>query len=797
MTKKHNMISLYLLLLPIIDVITSLMTRFGNFNLSLGIIVKGITSVFLMLYIFIWSKSKWRRKSIIYLGIIIIYFIFYFMFKREIFVNHNYLNEIINAFKYNYFIIVLLGIINIFDDYKYDGKKIRNIFLISSFMYAFLLLIPIVTNTSFSSYNSVDIGGDNGWFYAANEIGVITILLLLGTTYLLDNKNKWYIIGFVPILLSISLIGTKVSYFGMIIAVIILAIFNIIKNKKNGIISSVILLIILYFACNFSPAMSNLDSTDKRIEEDKKNHTNYKIEDFIHNKLLVKIIMVGLNGREEFFINDVGIFCEGDISHKLFGLGFSNYDNNNEDDIDYYNKLVEIDYMDIFFRYGIIGFIIYFVPLLCIIINFFKSKKMIETYEYALFLGLIVLISSIAGHVFAAPAVSVYLALIVYMMHDSYIFELNDKEITIMSLHLGHGGIEKYISSLCKMLEDDYKINIISTYKLMDNPAYDFSKKINITYLIDCGPNTYEINKAIRDKNIKNIIKEGLISLKILYKKYSLNIKSIKNIHSKYIITTRDFHNFLVGNYADKDIIKIATEHNYHNNNRKYYDKVSKSVRGFDYFVLVSISLRDFYQDKVYGPKCIYIPNTIDELPKESSKLTENNLISVGRLVKEKGFSDLIDTINLVKKDIPNIKLYLIGDGNKKEELERKINSLNLNNNIILTGYLNQNEIAKYLKKSKLYVMTSYTESFGIVLIEAMSYKVPCIAFDSANGAKELLKDNVGILIKDRNKEEMAKKIINLLNNDKELYKYSESGFNKCKMYLIDNVKKEWLTILK
>ena len=102
----------------------------------------------------------------------------------------------------------------------------------------------------------------------------------------------------------------------------------------------------------------------------------------------------------------------------------------------------------------------------------------------------------------------------------------------------------------------------------------------------------------------------------------------------------------------------------------------------------------------------------------------------------------------------------------------------------------------KYLINSKLFVMTSHTESFGIVLIEAMSYKVPCIAYDSADGAKVLLKDNIGVLIKNRNKKQMIIKIKELLNNNKKLKEYSENGYNSCKNYLIENVQKKWLEIL-
>ena len=92
--------------------------------------------------------------------------------------------------------------------------------------------------------------------------------------------------------------------------------------------------------------------------------------------------------------------------------------------------------------------------------------------------------------------------------------------------------------------------------------------------------------------------------------------------------------------------------------------------------------------------------------------------------------------------------------------------------------------------------MPSYTESFGLVLIEAMSYGLPCIAFDTSDGAKELLKNNVGILVKDRNKEKMAEEIIKELKN-KNGSEHSEKGYKYCQKYLLDNVKKEWINILK
>lgn len=370
------------------------------------------------------------------------------------------------------------------------------------------------------------------------------------------------------------------------------------------------------------------------------------------------------------------------------------------------------------------------------------------------------------------------------------------KKITILALHLGYGGIEQYISSLCKMLESDYELEIISTYKVLPQPAFEFNKNIKIKYLINDKPNTKELKQSIKSLNIIKIFKESITATKIIFLKYFKNIQAIKNINSDYIITTRIFHNKLVSRYAKKNIIKIATDHNYHNNDKKYINQLINSCNNFDYFIAISKALYKSYNKKFIKAKCVYIPNVIDDIPNKSSKLKDNTIISIGRLSKEKGFDDLISVVSLVKEQIKNIKIHLIGDGILFEELETQINNLELNENIIMHGFLDRKSIEKLLLESSIYVMTSHTESFGLVLVEAMSYGLPIIAFSSAEGAKELINDN-GILIDNRDKEKMANKIIGLLKNKDRLKKYGQNGKNTANKYLAKNVKEDWLKLLK
>lgn len=372
---------------------------------------------------------------------------------------------------------------------------------------------------------------------------------------------------------------------------------------------------------------------------------------------------------------------------------------------------------------------------------------------------------------------------------------MNKKKITILALHLGYGGIERFISSLCSMLIDKYDIDIISTYKVTEKPVYNFDNRINIKYLIDDKPNKEDFKLALKSKNIIYIFKEGFKAISLLNKKKKYNIEAIKNIKSDYIITTRDFHNELVGKYANKDIIKIATEHNYPDNDQKYINRLIKSVENMDYFVLVSKELCEFYS-KLVKPKCIYIPNVLDKLTNKESKCDNHNIVSAGRLEPEKGYMDLLKVVLKVKKQIPDIKLNILGEGSEREELEQFIKDNNLEENIKLPGFKNVKEMEEYYLDSSIFVSTSLKESFGLAVLEASSYKLPIVAFSSAKGLVEILEKNSGILIGNRNIEIMTNNIIELLNNKEKRNELRINSFNNSKRFLADNVKKEWEDLL-
>lgn len=370
------------------------------------------------------------------------------------------------------------------------------------------------------------------------------------------------------------------------------------------------------------------------------------------------------------------------------------------------------------------------------------------------------------------------------------------KKVTILALHLGYGGIERAITDLANSLVENYSVEIVSTYKVYDKPVNRLDRRIKVKYLTELKPNKKEFKRALKKFRLVSAFKEGIKSVKILKLKKELMIEFIKQCDSDVIISTRDIHNEWLGEYAREGVLKIGWEHNHHHGNEKYAKKIIESCKNLDYFVLVSKDLASYYKERV-NPKCVYIPNLVSKAD-VTSDLKSPNLVSVGRLSKEKGFIDLIDVFALVHMMYPEWKLNLIGDGEEKDKIISKIHKYGLEDSVIMHGFLDKDKVGKILSKSSIYLMTSFTESFGIVLLEAFSYGVPCVAFDSAEGANEIISNNWdGYLIKDRDIDEMAKRVCHLIGNYSRRFIMGQNAIKKANKYSLEEVREKWIKIIK
>ncbi len=355
------------------------------------------------------------------------------------------------------------------------------------------------------------------------------------------------------------------------------------------------------------------------------------------------------------------------------------------------------------------------------------------------------------------------------------------KKVTILSLHLGYGGIEKAICTLANSLCPKYLVEIVCIYKLNENPSFELDKRVGLKYLIDSdlpvkvarykelvfkrkfGTLFKELFRDyFRKFKILSFLKDGFSGIFMYPRRFFVTRRAIKRCDSDIIVSTRTFLNKWLGRYGKKDGVKIGWEHNHYHGNMKYAREVALSVKNLNYLVLVSLGLKNFYEEMLKGEmcRCVYIPNSLDSVPLKPSNLSSKRMISVGRLSKEKGCEDLIQVFNKFKSFDDEWTLDIVGDGVLRENVEELILKYNLEDRVFMHGFRDKKYINDLLSKSSIYLMCSYTESFGIVLIEAMSYGIPCVAFDSAEGALDIITDcENGFLISNRDYDEMALKM--------------------------------------
>lgn len=375
------------------------------------------------------------------------------------------------------------------------------------------------------------------------------------------------------------------------------------------------------------------------------------------------------------------------------------------------------------------------------------------------------------------------------------------KKITILSLHLGYGGIEKCVANLANMLVNFYDVEIVCSYKILEIPAFYIDSRVHIKYLMDEVPNKKEFKMMLKSHKYLSAIKEAFKGSRVLYKRRKTMINYIINSDSDVIISTRDIFDDYLGIYGKKDVLKIGWEHNHYHDNMKYAENVVRSSSNLDYLVLVSDNLNKFYKEKLKSSKCktVFIPNVVEYIPDihDISKLDSKRLVSVGRLSKEKGFLDLLKIFSVVSHDFPDWNLDIVGDGDEREKLEKYIRDNDLTNRVKLHGFRDKDYIYSLLSKSSVYLMTSYTESFGIVLLEAMSSGVPCVVFSSAEGANEIITSGKdGYLIKNRNFSAYIKKCEDLMTDKEKRVKIGMEGRKTVMKYSSEVVSKKWLDLI-
>lgn len=374
------------------------------------------------------------------------------------------------------------------------------------------------------------------------------------------------------------------------------------------------------------------------------------------------------------------------------------------------------------------------------------------------------------------------------------------KKVYITSLHLKHGGVEMAITMLANALcKRGYEVEILCTYYLGE-PSYALDERVAVTYLTDVVPNREAVKVAVKSRNVFRIVQEGLYAVRVLHLKKSTMKKKIRSIQEGTIIATRNDHVVLLSKYGNKNVKKIAQLHHDHQFDKKLLRDFRDNYSNIDYFVLLTESVKREISQVMAENKhteLTVIPNFLPDVKQDISGEKKKQVIAVGRLHEVKGFLRLLDIWKAAEID-NHIVLKIVGDGEQFSEIKNRIRSLGLDNRVVLTGALEHSQVMEEMKKSLLYAMTSYTEAFPYVLIEAMSAGLPVVAYDVRVGPGAIVTEGeTGFLIKDGNKKEFGNKMKRILEDDLLRMKLAENAQKKAQFFSEKAVMPDWINVLE
>lgn len=191
----------------------------------------------------------------------------------------------------------------------------------------------------------------------------------------------------------------------------------------------------------------------------------------------------------------------------------------------------------------------------------------------------------------------------------------------------------------------------------------------------------------------------------------------------------------------------------------------------------------------------VVIPNPLSKFPEVQSNLKNKIVISVGRYDYVKGFDMLIDAWSLVNKRHSDWKLKIVGPG-ERTLYQEQVKRLGLEQCVCCNGP--SNHIYEEMAESSLYVLSSRSEGFGLVLIEAMAVGLPCVAFSCSAGPRSIICDHcTGFLVEKDNIRKLAEGICYMIEHDEKRRQYATQGKIYSNSYRMDIIMQKWILLFK
>ena len=223
--------------------------------------------------------------------------------------------------------------------------------------------------------------------------------------------------------------------------------------------------------------------------------------------------------------------------------------------------------------------------------------------------------------------------------------------------------------------------------------------------------------------------------------------------------------------------------------------RLFRIVKQFDMIVTMGTKAVPFFRDKRIQTEFHVVSGGIDSgrfHPDRNEP--QSDLILTGRLASIKRIDVFLQAIRLVAERLPNVKATIVGDGELCNNLERMARELGIEDNVVFAGC--QQDVASWLRRAKVFVLTSDSEGLSLSMMEAMMSGLPAVVSDVGD-LGDLVESGVnGYLVPRRSPELFAERLVELLSDDKKLAAFSQAARRSALRYETQATIRRWDAIL-
>jgi glycosyltransferase involved in cell wall biosynthesis len=379
-----------------------------------------------------------------------------------------------------------------------------------------------------------------------------------------------------------------------------------------------------------------------------------------------------------------------------------------------------------------------------------------------------------------------------------------DRKVYILLVSAwGMGGTIRAAINLAGFLAEHGKdVEIISTYRRNEEPYFAFDPRVKVTALEDQRKDAMPRHMRPLHALLSRIPSALYHPADIRKHNHNLwtDVQTVRKLRgaSGVAIASRPGHNILLADLALPGLITIGLEQmNLHSHAKNLRKAMIRRYRKLDALAVLTEQDRDAYERAMNGtaPPMWRLPNTVKAIEPPRADLGAKRIFAAGRYTPQKGYDFLIHAWAPVARDHPDWELKICGGGQSKSRLQARIDQEGIGAQTLLAGPTD--DVPGEMTQASIYALSSRFEGFPLVLVEALSKGMACVAFDCPTGPADIIDDHRnGLLVPAKDVEGLSAALREMIEDEELRRRCGEAAVETARDYTMAAIGPRWLEMI-